>query len=228
MDKMMNLPTDFVRRAAANVQHVTSTVTSTVSTVANVATGRRNSSMRTDSNPASSDGLAANAKDKVTLLLKCTPSKDALTTSSLAVKAGYLMKRNEQGNWQNRFLCVVPHMFLYYYDNDMGEAPRGVIDLELYTNVTREDGVLKVMPSDDGPGLRSFYFNHDDPEYLNEWITSLIRDRYHAVCDERNAYQQMQFDLTGAIDQASTLRKMSEREREDLEKQLSVAQREYQ
>jgi multidrug resistance efflux pump len=62
---------------------------------------------------------------------------------------------------------------------------------------------------------------------LNEWITSLIRDRYHAVCDERNAYQQMQFEMTGAIDQQSTLRKMSEKERQELEKQLAQANQSY-
>lgn len=37
----------------------------------------------------------------------------------------------------------------------------------------------------------------------------------------------MQFEMTGAIDQASTLRKMSEKEREELEKQLSQANHLY-
>jgi hypothetical protein len=32
-------------------------------------------------------------------------------------------------------------MFLYYFDNEMGEAPRGVIDLELFDNVIRESEV---------------------------------------------------------------------------------------
>lgn len=54
-----------------------------------------------------------------------------------------------------------------------------------------------------------------------------MRDRYHAVCDERNAYQHMQFEMTGAIDQASTLRKMSEREREELERLLANANQQF-
>ena len=62
---------------------------------------------------------------------------------------------------------------------------------------------------------------------MNDWTTSLIRDRYHAVCDERNAYQQMQFEMTGAIDNASNLHKMSEKERENLEQQLFRADQLY-
>lgn len=67
---------------------------------------------------------------------------------------------------------------------------------------------------------RSFFFDDDDKDNLNDWTTSLIRDRYQAVCDERDAYQQMQFEMTGAINSASSLQKMSEKEREQLEQQL--------
>lgn len=167
----MILGTEFVRRAAANVQHVTSSVTSTVSTVASAASGRRGSTTTRDSNSRYQDNsLIANAKEKYNTTLKvgndcdcyayphpslaqCTPNKDAMTTSSLAVKSGYLMKRNEQGNWQKRYLCIVPHMFLYYYDTDMADSPRGIIDLELYTNIMRDEGgkVLKLTTAEEGP-----------------------------------------------------------------------------
>ena len=73
-----------------------------------------------------------------------TPSKDAVTTSRLAVKSGYLMKRNEQGNWQQRYVCIVPHCFLYYFDEEGSESPRGIIDLEIYTNISREENTLKM------------------------------------------------------------------------------------
>lgn len=81
---------------------------------------------------------------------QCTPNKDACTTANLAIRSGFLLKRNEQGNYQKRFICVVPHMFLYYFDNELSEAPRGIIDLELYTNVNRdENNVLKLTTSND-------------------------------------------------------------------------------
>lgn len=64
---MMNLPGEFVRRAAANVANVTSSVTSTVSTVANVASGRRG---RNDSHTQYADSLLANAKEKISLTIK--------------------------------------------------------------------------------------------------------------------------------------------------------------
>jgi hypothetical protein len=74
---------------------------------------------------------------------------------------------------------------------------------------------------------RSFHFNDDDEENLSEWVTSFIRDRYHLVCEERNAYQQMQSLMTGAIDNASSLHKMSEKEREQLEQQLTESSKAY-
>lgn len=51
------------------------------------------------------------------------------------------MKRNEQGMWQKRYLCTVPHIFLYYFDSDTAEAPRGIIDLELYTSLSVEESM---------------------------------------------------------------------------------------
>lgn len=57
------------------------------------------------------------------------------------------MKRNEQGVWQKRFICTVPHTFLYYFESEFADSPRGIIDLDFMTNVTREDNVLKISTS---------------------------------------------------------------------------------
>jgi hypothetical protein len=68
---MMNFtPGDFVRRAAANVQHVTSNLTSTVSTVASAASGKRQSSIDSSKNGSYADNLLANAKIKYNFTLK--------------------------------------------------------------------------------------------------------------------------------------------------------------
>ena len=122
-------------------------------------------------------------------------------------------------------MCIVPHMFLYYFDNEQAEAPRGIIDLELYHNTEREENGIRLVPADET--LRSFHFDDEDEENLNDWATSLIRDRYHMVCEERNAYQQMQSLMTGAIDTASSAQKISEKEREQLERQLSETEQSY-
>ncbi len=69
-----------------------------------------------------------------TMSLKTTPLKDVETTTKLSVKSGYLMKKDKAGQWKERFVCTVPHTFLYYYDTDDPRGstdPRGVIDMEV-------------------------------------------------------------------------------------------------
>ena len=92
-----------------------------------------------------------------------TPSKDAATTSKFAIKTGYMFKKNEQGQWQERYVCTVPHIFLYYFESETSDSPRGfvhlscprqrliyvlitgIIDLELLTNISTEGpSVLKL------------------------------------------------------------------------------------
>jgi hypothetical protein len=79
------------------------------------------------------------------------------------------MKRNEQGIWQKRFICTVPHMFLYYYDIDSSDVPRGVIDLHYYNKMIIEghdNNILKISAED--AGLRYVYtyiFVHSDYSY---------------------------------------------------------------
>ena len=114
-----------------------------------------------------------------------------------------MRKKNEQGIWEKRFVCTVPHLFLYYYQSDSSDVPRGIIDLELYTNIQRDNvNELKMTPiiESDRDNLRSFYFQEEDQDTLTDWISSLIRDRYFNISDERNAYMQMQYEMTGIDD----------------------------
>ncbi len=47
------------------------------------------------------------------------------------------------------------------------------------------------------------------------------------MCEERNAYQQMQLEMTGVMDSASVQRKSSEVERSALEMDLALATRSH-
>jgi PH domain len=55
-----------------------------------------------------------------TCTIKSAPPRSPEVLSLLSVKSGYLLKRNEQHIWQSRWCCIVPHMFLYYFDADIG------------------------------------------------------------------------------------------------------------
>jgi hypothetical protein len=99
-----------------------------------------------------------------TCTIKSAPPRTPDVMSLLANKHGWLVKRNEQGVWQRRYCCVVPHTFLYYFDtgpgdHNMGDGPEpsferlqetdtasnsagfavpvGIIDMECYTSVNR-------------------------------------------------------------------------------------------
>lgn len=137
-----------------------------------------------------------------------------------------MMKRNEQGVWHRKFICTVPHTFLYYFDSDTAESPRGVIDLELYSHITCDANMLTLSTADEEK-LRAFFFEDEDKDSANNWSASLIRDRYLAVCDERNAYQQMQSEMTGVLDSASLAHKSSEVEKESLESELAQTSRDH-
>lgn len=111
---------------------------------------------------------------------------------------------------------------MYYYDTDTSDAPRGVIDLELYDHLSKENNILKLSNTHEDL-LRSFYFEDEDSDYLNEWINCLQRERYHAICDERDAYQQMQLEMSGALDSASSNQKEKEKEKEEVEGELRAS-----
>lgn len=59
-------------------------------------------------------------------------------------------------------------------------------------------------------------------------MTALIRDRYHTVVEERNAYQAMQSEMTGAIDTQSSLAKSREAQRQQLEQEAEKYRHLYQ
>jgi len=51
-----------------------------------------------------------------TCTIKSAPPRTPEVMAMLAVKDGWLVKRNEQHVWQRRYCCVVPHTFLYYFE----------------------------------------------------------------------------------------------------------------
>jgi len=63
----------------------------------------------------------------------------------------------------------------------------------------------------------------EDGDQLNDWLAHFMRDRYFAVCEERNAYQQMQSELTAVLDTISCQTKAVEIDKDIVEKQLQDA-----
>jgi hypothetical protein len=60
--------------------------------------------------------------------IKSAPPRSPEVLQMLAIKSGWLYKRNEQHVWQSRWCCVVPHMFLYYFDANIGQAAIAACD----------------------------------------------------------------------------------------------------
>jgi myosin heavy subunit len=212
-----------VRRASQAAQSVAALPSSLISTIID--------HRRDDKSGAENDEdfIAMHAKDRVNLTLRSTPTKDAPTVNALSTKAGVLLKRNEQGLWQKRYVCIVPHMFLYYFDNENSESPRGVIDLHLFTNLSIEgsDGnILKLAPPPEANNLKSYYFQSDDPNILSAWITCLHRDRYQVIRDERDAYQQLQDQFSGEMDSATKNIELSALDKERMQIEVAEAKRE--
>ena len=66
-----------------------------------------------------------------TCTIKSAPPRTPEVLSLLSAKSGFLLKRNEQHVWQSRWCCIVPHMFLYYFDADIGNgAGPGTLKLD--------------------------------------------------------------------------------------------------
>jgi hypothetical protein len=51
-----------------------------------------------------------------TCTIKSAPPRSPEVMEMLSTHSGWLVKRNEQHVWQRRWCCVVPHMFLYYFE----------------------------------------------------------------------------------------------------------------
>ena len=142
-------------------------------------------------------------RDKTSITIKSTPIKDLNTTLKYTIKSGKLMKRNEQGAWQPRHMCLVPHTFLYYFDEVDNNVPRGIIDLEYYTHMKiEENDMLTLIPPED-TNLRPFYLKSNDND-IADWMSAFKRDRYLLVRDERDAYQELQDQFSSQIN-ASTI-----------------------
>ncbi len=66
--------------------------------------------------------------------------------------------------WHRRYCALVPHTFLYYFGKGDLSSPKGVIDLELYSNIEAwdsADGGTIELKSDSDAQLRHFYFRAD-------------------------------------------------------------------
>lgn len=129
-----------------------------------------------------------------TVTIKSSPPKTAEETARLGIISGFLTKRNEQHAWQRRFCALVPQTFLYYFEDDEADAPRGIIDLEYYTDISAQPKNIVKLASTDG-SQRTFYFKADSEEEMNAWMSALIRERYFVLRDERDAYQELQHDF---------------------------------
>lgn len=148
-----------------------------------------------------------------TCTIKSAPPRTPEVMMLLSTKHGWLFKRNEQGVWQRRYCCVVPHTFLYYFDteptgqpNDSAYAtgdginndtatPVGIIDLECYSHVNRlsvEDNIMELKgDSITNPDLRSFFFKGENKRHCEEWTTAFLTDRHQALRDEREALREV-------------------------------------
>lgn len=77
------------------------------------------------------------------VILKSSPEKTVAALSLLAEKEGTVVKLNDTGRWRKRHALLVPHTFLYYFGDDSAATdltPRGVIDLEQYTDIKIVEG----------------------------------------------------------------------------------------
>ncbi|CAM9483394.1 unnamed protein product [Discosporangium mesarthrocarpum] len=139
--------------------------------------------------------LSGTSSNSCTITVKSSPPRTAKCMTQLAVKSGWMVKRNEQQTWQSRYCCIVPHTFLYYFESNDSETPRGVIDLEHYTDISEDPvtGALVLKPGLGVPqGLRTFYMRPEDGWSKAEWLSGLHRERFKVVRDERDAYMNLQ------------------------------------
>jgi len=149
-----------------------------------------------------------------TCTIKSAPPRTPEVMNLLSSKHGWLFKRNEQGVWQRRYCCVVPHTFLYYFDSEpqqtndsslqyLGDGssnindatPVGIIDLECYSHVNRlsvEDNIMELKgDSITNPDLRSFLFKGENKKHCEEWTSAFLTDRHQALRDEREALREV-------------------------------------
>mmetsp|Transcript_30104 Transcript_30104/g.93118 ORF Transcript_30104/g.93118 Transcript_30104/m.93118 type:complete len:207 (-) Transcript_30104:1020-1640(-) len=139
--------------------------------------------------------MFAARSNNTSLTIKSSPPKTAGVATRLGVRAGALTKRNEQQSWQRRYCVLVPQTLLYYFDGECSEQPRGIIDLEYYTEVeVVARRTIRLSTPPDIP-LRSFFFRADSDAQCAAWAAALARERYFIIADERDAYQRLQTEF---------------------------------
>lgn len=75
--------------------------------------------------------------------------------------------------------------------------------------------------------VRPLYFEDEDPNNLNQWSTSFTRTRYQIVVDERNMFQQLQFEMNDELDAAAIAKKSTEQVKVNLEIELKHSRKAY-
>ena len=106
----------------------------------------------------------------------------------------------------------------YYFEGSDGDSPRGIIDLEAYTDITAQpDNVVRLATAPGREPQRTFYFQADSEEDCQAWISALIRERYFKLRDERDAYQELQGDFQAQTAHAQDLMAQATEEAEAAE-----------
>ena len=119
-------------------------------------------------------GIGTSITDRnTTITIKSSPPKTARNCSHLGVRSGFVTKRNEQNSWQRRFCVMVPHTFLYYFEDEDSDTPRGIIDMEYYTQMTPLQGdsehehVLQIHSDDETDSMRVRCFHPQPPTSID-------------------------------------------------------------
>jgi hypothetical protein len=109
--------------------------------------------------------------------------QDARTISQLGTKCGWLYKRSDfTKKWNSRFCVLKSASFLYYYESEDDQTPKGIIDLQNYATV-------ETCPQEKKPfcfkiagesKLRPFLFEprQEPAAEADEWMKALHRARY--------------------------------------------------
>jgi esterase/lipase len=114
-------------------------------------------------------------------------------------------------------------MYLYYFDSDQSESPRGIIDLEYFTDCSAdEEGVLTLQPTAGIP-LRSFFFQIDDPTVRSDWLGTLMSERYQTIREERDAYKQMQTHFSSEMNSVTAIMHTSSQDNVKMQADLDAA-----
>ena len=119
-------------------------------------------------------GIGTSITDRnTTITIKSSPPKTARNCSLLGVRSGFVTKRNEQNSWQRRFCVMVPHTFLYYFEDEDSDTPRGIIDMEYYTQMTPLQGdgehehVLQIHSDDETDSMRVRCYHPPNPPTID-------------------------------------------------------------